>query len=116
MSVVEEDIALGYLKSRRPSLRPQSTIDTVIESSSTKTNEEDHYSDIAHDSGPQQEFSLPPVDGGLNAYLVLVSGFCIEGVVWGIPFSYSVMQQVTTPSSSSCHSLAFGQVALPTVT
>jgi hypothetical protein len=99
MSLVEEDIALGYLKARRPSLRPQLTSDTVIESSSAKMNEDDHHSDIANDSGQQlqqqQEFSLPRVDGGLNAYLVLISGFCIEGVVWGIPFSYSVMQQVT---------------------
>ncbi|SAM00924.1 hypothetical protein [Absidia glauca] len=97
MNVVEEDIALGYLKARRPSLRPQLTSDTVIESSSAKMNEDDHHSDIANDSGQQlqhqQEFSLPRVDGGLNAYLVLISGFCIEGVVWGIPFSYSVMQQ-----------------------
>lgn len=128
MSPKEEDITLGYLKERRPSIRPHLTSDTVIGTSqkaspihSTKTNDsKDTLSDSDSDSergkydtstpttttpsevdsathvqaSGTQEFSLPRVDGGLNAYLVLISGFCIEGVVWGIPFSYSVMQQV----------------------
>ncbi|KAG2181836.1 hypothetical protein INT44_008652 [Umbelopsis vinacea] len=39
------------------------------------------------------EFSLPPVDGGFNAWMVLLGGFVIEGFVWGYTSSFSVYLQ-----------------------
>lgn len=33
--------------------------------------------------GDQQEFSLPPVDGGKHAWLFLAACFAIEALVWG---------------------------------
>ncbi|KAF9695081.1 hypothetical protein EKO04_006839 [Ascochyta lentis] len=49
------------------------------------------------DSNPQQrdvefEFSLPPVDGGKQAWLFLVSAFVLELLVWGFPFAYGIFQ------------------------
>ena len=32
---------------------------------------------------PLHEFSLPPVDGGKDAWLFLAACFMIEGLVWG---------------------------------
>jgi hypothetical protein len=39
------------------------------------------------------EFSLPPVDGGFYAWMVLIGGFVIEGFVWGYSSSFSVYLQ-----------------------
>ncbi|KAF3058451.1 Monocarboxylate transporter 14 [Daldinia childiae] len=47
------------------------------------------------DSQPEdgrQEFSLPPVDGGKDAWLFLAACFAIEALVWGFPFSFGVFQ------------------------
>ena len=38
-------------------------------------------------------FSLPPVDGGKEAYLCLVGCFFLEALVWGFPFSFGVFQE-----------------------
>jgi hypothetical protein len=32
------------------------------------------------------EFSLPPVDGGKDAWLFLAASFVIEALVWGMPY------------------------------
>ncbi|ORZ08877.1 major facilitator superfamily domain-containing protein [Absidia repens] len=122
MSLVEEDITLEYMTGQRPSYRAHATSDTITRSSSimkkhgsmdsdvsdrdtslvsppltpspSPSDEEDNAATVTSAQAiGTQEFSLPPVDGGLNAYLVLIAGFCIEGVVYGIPYSYSVMQQ-----------------------
>ncbi|CAO3628591.1 unnamed protein product [Cunninghamella blakesleeana] len=106
----EEDITALYLERRRPSINKKITSDTIIPNDqdieSHSINEKDKESDnetVHNDDITQLDSSaasiatgfssLPPVDGGLNAYLVLVSGFLIEGFVWGFPFSYSIMQQ-----------------------
>ncbi|KAI0386854.1 MFS general substrate transporter [Hypomontagnella monticulosa] len=39
-----------------------------------------------------QEFSLPPVDGGKDAWLFLAACFAIEALVWGFPFAFGVFQ------------------------
>ncbi|KAI0179308.1 MFS general substrate transporter [Hypoxylon sp. FL1284] len=47
------------------------------------------------DSQPEegrQEFSLPPVDGGKDAWLFLAACFAIEALVWGFPFAFGVFQ------------------------
>ncbi|KAJ9202047.1 hypothetical protein DTO166G4_267 [Paecilomyces variotii] len=50
-----------------------------------------------NDSLPESEDlvgqSLPPVDRGKDAWLVLVGTFVIEGLVWGFPFTSGVFQE-----------------------
>ncbi|CAO3628439.1 unnamed protein product [Cunninghamella blakesleeana] len=107
----EEDITSIYLERRRPTIIKKVTSDTIIpteqdiELDSINEKEKDNDNETLNrneaikmnfnnDTPSVAEFSsLPPVDGGLNAYLVLISGFLMEGLVWGFPFSYSVMQQ-----------------------
>ncbi|KZL69050.1 major facilitator superfamily transporter [Colletotrichum incanum] len=50
--------------------------------------------DGVHDSHDEsQEFSsLPPVDGGKQAWLFLAACFAIEMLVWGFPFAFGVFQ------------------------
>ncbi|RAL17649.1 MFS general substrate transporter [Aspergillus homomorphus CBS 101889] len=43
-----------------------------------------------------REFSLPPVDGGKDAWLCLVGAFLLEMMVWGFPFSFGVFQDYYT--------------------
>jgi hypothetical protein len=38
-------------------------------------------------------FSLPPVDGGKNAWLFLAAATTIEILVWGLPFSVGVLRE-----------------------
>ncbi|TRX95230.1 hypothetical protein FHL15_003922 [Xylaria flabelliformis] len=45
-----------------------------------------------NDSMQRHEFSLPPVDGGKDAYLFLAAVFLVEALVWGFPFSFGVFQ------------------------
>ncbi|KAI5861185.1 MFS general substrate transporter [Durotheca rogersii] len=40
----------------------------------------------------RQAFSLPPVDGGKDAWLFLAACFSIEALVWGFPFAFGVFQ------------------------
>ncbi|OAX84668.1 hypothetical protein ACJ72_00960 [Emergomyces africanus] len=40
----------------------------------------------------QQEFSLPPTDGGIQAWLFLAGCFVVEAIVWGLPFSFGLFQ------------------------
>ncbi|KZM23686.1 transmembrane transport [Ascochyta rabiei] len=41
----------------------------------------------------EPEFSLPPVDGGKDAWLFLFSAFVLEILVWGFPFAYGIFQE-----------------------
>ncbi|KAJ4334943.1 hypothetical protein N0V95_009034 [Ascochyta clinopodiicola] len=41
----------------------------------------------------EPEFSLPPVDGGKDAWLFLFSAFVLEMLVWGFPFAYGIFQE-----------------------
>jgi hypothetical protein len=43
-------------------------------------------------SDHQQEFSLPPADGGKDAWRFLVTCFFVEAFVWGFPFSYGIFE------------------------
>ncbi|KAI3318009.1 major facilitator superfamily transporter [Xylariaceae sp. AK1471] len=48
---------------------------------------------LNEDDGVQrQEFSLPPVDGGKDAWLFLAACFAVEALVWGFPFAFGVFQ------------------------
>ncbi|KAJ4125906.1 hypothetical protein NW765_001681 [Fusarium oxysporum] len=36
--------------------------------------------------------SLPPVDGGKDAWLFLAASFMVEALTWGFPFAFGVFQ------------------------
>ncbi|KAI0479608.1 major facilitator superfamily domain-containing protein [Xylaria cf. heliscus] len=44
------------------------------------------------DSMQRHEFSLPPVDGGKDAWLFLAAVFVVDALVWGFPFAFGVFQ------------------------
>ena len=46
---------------------------------------------LAQDQGSRQDFSLPPVDGGKDAWFFLAACFMLEGLVWG-KFGHSYHQ------------------------
>ncbi|KAK3944579.1 MFS monocarboxylate transporter [Diplogelasinospora grovesii] len=48
------------------------------------------------DHANRQEFSLPPVDGGKNAWMFLAACFVLEMCVWGFPFAFGVFQDYYT--------------------
>ena len=53
----------------------------------TGTNDADERT---HDSEQRNhEFSLPPADGGKDAWLFLAGAFVLEALVWGIALSLS---------------------------
>ena len=39
------------------------------------------------------EFSLPPADHGKDAWLLLAGAFVLEGLTWGLVFSFGVFQE-----------------------
>ncbi|KAJ9154886.1 MFS general substrate transporter [Pleurostoma richardsiae] len=65
---------------------PGSSPDTGNDSSPEVEQQE------AGGGGLGQEFSLPPVDRGKDAYLFLLACFMMEALVWGFPFSFGVFQ------------------------
>lgn len=46
------------------------------------------------DDAPRSEmaFSLPPTDGGKDAWLCLFGCFMLEAMIWGFPSCYGVFQ------------------------
>ncbi|KAI3342175.1 major facilitator superfamily domain-containing protein [Ustulina deusta] len=40
----------------------------------------------------RQGFSLPPVDGGKDAWLFLAAVFVVDALIWGFPFAFGVFQ------------------------
>ncbi|KAI1303329.1 major facilitator superfamily domain-containing protein [Xylaria venustula] len=40
----------------------------------------------------RQEFSLPPEDGGKDAWLFLSAVFIVDALIWGFPFAFGVFQ------------------------
>ncbi|CAK4001245.1 Monocarboxylate transporter 4 [Lecanosticta acicola] len=52
---------------------------------------------------------LPPADGGRQAWTFLAASFVLEGIVWGLPFSFGVFQVYYTshePFASQSSSIA----------
>lgn len=43
---------------------------------------------LAEDQGSRQGFSLPPADGGKDAYFFLAACFMSEALVWGAKFTF----------------------------
>ena len=51
---------------------------------------------IATQSSEREQISLPPVDGGLQAWLLLAGCFVINVLIWGFAFSFGVLQEYYT--------------------
>lgn len=51
-----------------------------------ETNGATHLSNTDHGK-------LPPMDGGMNAWLFLAACFVMEALVWGFAFTYGVFQE-----------------------
>jgi hypothetical protein len=50
-----------------------------------------------HDHANSDEgFSLPPTDGGKDAWLCLFACFMLEAMIWGFPASYGIFQEYYT--------------------
>ena len=41
----------------------------------------------------QQQPILPPADCGKDAILFVIGAFCVEGLIWGFPYSFGVFQE-----------------------
>ncbi|KAH7108856.1 major facilitator superfamily domain-containing protein [Dendryphion nanum] len=52
--------------------------------------------DLGETRATELEFSLPPVDGGKDAWLFLFSAFVLEILVWGFPFAFGIFQEYYT--------------------
>lgn len=63
-----------------------------LNGSSAETGSHDG-TDLAGPADGQQEFSLPPVDSGKDAYLFLLAAFIVEALVWGFCFSFGLFQE-----------------------
>jgi MFS family permease len=48
---------------------------------------------LQHDTSDDQGFSLPPTDGGKDAWLCLLACFMLEAMIWGFPASYGIFQE-----------------------
>lgn len=48
--------------------------------------------DGTHVSNVDYGTQLPPIDGGMNAWLFLAACFVMEALVWGFAFTYGVFQ------------------------
>ncbi|KAK9849631.1 major facilitator superfamily domain-containing protein [Penicillium brevicompactum] len=55
------------------------------------------------DSLENEKYSLPPVDGGKDAWLCLLGAFILEMVVWGFAFSFGVLQDYYSTNAPFSH-------------
>jgi hypothetical protein len=51
---------------------------------STTASSEFELADRGDENAPEHHFSLPPVDGGKDAWLFLAAAFIVEALVWGM--------------------------------
>ncbi|KAK5118294.1 hypothetical protein LTR62_002807 [Meristemomyces frigidus] len=59
--------------------------------SSVELPPRDHPMPHAEEAGTHVT-TLPPIDGGKDAWLALASAFVLEALVWGFPFSFGIFQ------------------------
>ncbi|KAL7623220.1 hypothetical protein AAE478_006901 [Parahypoxylon ruwenzoriense] len=91
-------------------IEPSSRIDAA-----TAPVEGSHQQGLAQPEEGRQEFSLPPVDGGKDAWLFLAACFAIEALVWGFPFAFGVFQDYYSthePFSKSPNIAVIGTCAM----
>ncbi|KAH7359520.1 major facilitator superfamily domain-containing protein [Pyrenochaeta sp. MPI-SDFR-AT-0127] len=68
-----------------------------------------------HQSNEDEGFSLPPTDGGKDAWLFLFACFMLEALIWGFPASYGVFQDYYTinePFAGSSNIAVVGTCAM----
>jgi len=46
-----------------------------------------------HDEHGSPDQTLPPVDGGIQAWRVLLAAFMFEAILWGFPLSFGIFQE-----------------------
>jgi len=58
-------------------------------------HEEPEQYSVSNDHAPSEheQFSLPPADGGKDAWLFLASCFMLEALIWGFPSVFGVFQE-----------------------
>jgi hypothetical protein len=61
-------------------------------SSDTEKGPTSERNDTTQLSNAHNGKSLPPMDGGMNAWLFLAACFVMEALVWGFAFTYGVFQ------------------------
>lgn len=54
-----------------------------VDVSSSQVNHDASSTEQGHDLLSPLEFSLPPVDGGKDAWMFLAASFVMEALVWG---------------------------------
>ncbi|KAF7561868.1 hypothetical protein G7046_g2247 [Stylonectria norvegica] len=62
------------------------------EANNTSTSQTDDESPAIDMSTGLHESSLPPVDGGKDAWFFLAACFALEALTWGFPFAFGVFQ------------------------
>ncbi|KAF1981413.1 putative MFS monocarboxylate transporter [Aulographum hederae CBS 113979] len=68
-----------------------------------------------HSGQHGQQFSLPPADGGKDAWLFLWSAFMLEALVWGFPSVFGVFQEYYSthaPFAGSANIAVIGTCAM----
>ncbi|KAG7006620.1 hypothetical protein G7Y79_00013g033920 [Physcia stellaris] len=68
----------------------------LLRSDSSTHNSGNSQSSVS--SANSSAHSLPPADHGRAAWLFLAGCFLIEGLIWGLPFSYGVFQEYYSES------------------
>jgi hypothetical protein len=67
-------------------------------SSATATDVEYLRRDTDQPVNSEDGFSLPPTDGGKDAWLCLFACFMLEAMIWGFPSCYGVFQEYYSTS------------------
>ncbi|KAF7557278.1 hypothetical protein G7Z17_g819 [Cylindrodendrum hubeiense] len=64
----------------------------LFEESKARLEDKDRIGPVQDFHDPEQEFSLPPVDGGKQAWCFLAACFCVDALIWGFPLTFGVFQ------------------------
>ncbi len=81
------------------SIELQPVITAALQQQTTDVTD---VTDTVETESERQEFSLPPVDHGKDAYLFLGACFTVEGLVWGFPFAFWRVPRLLQHSRALC--------------
>ncbi|CAK1359593.1 unnamed protein product [Cercospora beticola] len=85
---MDSTIQLTTLQTER---NPRGSVDNASLAHDRHGLPEDQLEEVSEDvQHPSQ--SLPPVDGGWQAWTFLAACFTLEAIVWGLPFSFGIFQ------------------------
>ena len=74
--------------------RPNDPVDPRL--NSTTTGNDIELQEAQSRNSEREQRSLPPVDGGYQAWLLLAGCFMINVLIWGFAFSFGVLQEYYT--------------------